>query len=70
MKTTAVHVERVNLGISNPADLKFIKELAARMGWSFEHEKHPGLDDAIADFKSGHTHRAKDVDSLMAQLLD
>ena len=39
------------------------------MGWTFEHTQRNGLDEAIEDFKEGHTHKAKNVDDLMAQLM-
>ena len=55
--------------VSNLSDLKFLKELANRMGPSFEHERRSGLDDAIDDLKAGRIHKAKDVDDLMAQLM-
>jgi len=48
---------------------RFLKELAKRMGWTFEHERRTELDEAIDDLKAGHVHKAKDVDDLMAQLL-
>ncbi len=69
MKTTAMHKETVRMGISSIADLNFLKELAKRMGWSFEHERRTGLDEAIDDLKSGRVHKAKDVDELMTQLM-
>ena len=69
MNTTALHKDTVRVGISSAADLKFLRELAKRMGWTFEHERRSGLDEAIDDFKAGHVHKAKDVDDLMAQLL-
>ena len=56
MKTTAMHKETVRMGISSVADLNFLKELAKRMGWSFEHERRTGLDEAIDDLKSGRVH--------------
>lgn len=69
MKTTAVHKEIVRMGISNVADLNFLKELAKRMGWSFEHERRTELDEAIDDLKTGRVHKAKNVDDLMEQLM-
>ena len=69
MNTTTIHKEMVKLGVSSVADLKFLKELAKRMGWSFEHERRTGLDEAIDDLKSGRVHKAKDVDELMTQLM-
>lgn len=69
MKTTAVHKEIVRMGISNVADLNFLKELAKRMGWSFEHECRTELDEAIDDLKAGRVHKAKNVDDLMEQLM-
>ena len=69
MNTTTIHKEMVKLGDSSVADLKFLKELAKRMGWTFEHTQRNGLDEAIEDFKAGHTHKAKNVDDLMAQLM-
>ncbi|APW33277.1 hypothetical protein BWX39_11480 [Prevotella intermedia ATCC 25611 = DSM 20706] len=69
MKTTAVHKEIVRMGISNVADLNFLKELAKRMGWSFEHERRTELDQAIDDLKAGRVHKAKNVDDLMEQLM-
>jgi len=69
MKTTAVHKEIVRMGISNVADLNFLKELANRMGWSFEHERRTELDEAIDDLKAGRVHKAKNVDDLMEQLM-
>lgn len=69
MGTTTIHKEVVRMEVSNLSDLKFLKELAKRMGWSFEHERRSGLDDAIDDLKAGRIHKAKDVDDLMAQLM-
>lgn len=69
MGTTTIHKEVVRMEVSNLSDLKFLKELAKRMGWSFEHERHSELDDAIDDLKAGRIHKAKDVDDLMAQLM-
>ena len=69
MGTYTIHKEVVRMEVSNLSDLKFLKELAKRMGWSFEHERRSGLDDAIDDLKAGRIHKAKDVDDLMAQLM-
>lgn len=69
METSTIHKEVVRMEVSNLSDLKFLKELAKRMGWSFEHERRSGLDDAIDDLKAGRIHKAKDVDDLMAQLM-
>ena len=69
MGTSTIHKEVVRMEVSNLSDLKFLKELAKRMGWSFEHERSSGLDDAIDDLKAGRIHKAKDVDDLMAQLM-
>lgn len=69
MGTTTIHKEVVRMEVSNLSDLKFLKELAKRMGWSFEHERRSELDDAIDDLKAGRIHKAKDVDDLMAQLM-
>ena len=69
MGTTTIHKEVVRMKVSNLSDLKFLKELAKRMGWSFEHERRTELDDAIDDLKAGRIHKAKDVDDLMAQLM-
>lgn len=69
MGTSTIHKEVVRMEVSNLSDLKFLKELAKRMGWSFEHERRSGLDEAIDDLKAGRIHKAKDVDDLMAQLM-
>lgn len=69
MNTTSMHKEIVRMGVSSMSDLRFLKELSKRMGWTFEHERRTGLDEAIDDLKSGRTHKAKDVDDLMSQLL-
>ncbi len=69
MNTTAMHKETVKMGVSSIADIKFLKNLAKRMGWTFEHERRTGLDEAIEDLKAGRVHKAKNVDELMAQLL-
>ena len=69
MGSSTIHKEVVRMEVSNLSDLKFLKELANRMGWSFEHERRSGLDDAIDDLKAGRIHKAKDVDDLMAQLM-
>lgn len=69
MNTTSMHKEIVRMGVSSISDLKFLKELSKRMGWAFEHERRTGLDEAIDDLKAGRTHKAKDVDDLMSQLL-
>lgn len=69
MGTSTIHKEVVRMEVSNLSDLKFLKELAKRMGWSFEHERRSELDDAIDDLKAGRIHKAKDVDDLMAQLM-
>ena len=69
MGTSTIHKEVVRMEVSNLSDLKFLKELAKRMGWSFEHERRSGLDEAIDDLKAGRIHNAKDVDDLMAQLM-
>ena len=69
MGTTTIHKEVVRMEVSNLSDLKFLKELAKRMGWSFEHERRTELDDAIDDLKAVRIHKAKDVDDLMAQLM-
>lgn len=69
MGTTTIHKEVVRMEVSNLSDLKFLKELAKRMGWSFKHERRTELDDAIDDLKAGRIHKAKDVDDLMAQLM-
>ncbi|MCH3982156.1 MAG: hypothetical protein LKE41_09710 [Prevotella sp.] len=69
MNTTSMHKQIVRMGVSSISDLKFLKELSKRMGWTFEHERRTGLDEAIDDLKAGRTHKAKDVDDLMSQLL-
>lgn len=69
MDTPALHRYVVKKGISNATDLKFLKELAKRMGWTFEHVRRTELDEAIDDLKTGRVHKAKDVDDLMAQLM-
>lgn len=69
MNNTSMHKEIVRMGVSSISDLKFLKELSKRMGWTFEHERRTGLDEAIDDLKAGRTHKAKDVDDLMSQLL-
>ena len=69
MNTTSMHKEIVRMGVSSMSDLRFLKELSKRMGWTFEHERRTGLDEAIDDLKLGRTHKAKDVDDLMSQLL-
>ena len=57
------------MGVSSISDIKFLKNLAKRMGWTFEHERRTELDEAIADLKAGRVHKTKNVDDLMAQLL-
>ena len=47
MDTPALHRYVVKMGISNATDLKFLKELAKRMGWTFEHVRRTELDEAI-----------------------
>lgn len=69
MKTTTIDKPTVRIGVSNMADLKFLKELAKRMGWTVEQEHRNGLDEAIEDLKAGCIHKAKNVDDLMAQLM-
>ena len=69
MNTTTVHKEMVKMGVSSISDIKFLKNLAKRMGWTFEYERRTELDEAIEDLKAGRVHKAKDVDDLMAQLL-
>lgn len=69
MGTTTIHKETVRMEVSSISDLKFLKDLAKRMGWKFEHERRTGLDEAIDDLKKGHVHKAKNVDDLMKQLL-
>ena len=69
MNTTTVHKEMVKMGVSSISDIKFLKNLAKRMGWTFEYERRTGLDETIEDLKAGRVHKAKDVDDLMAQLL-
>ena len=69
MNTTTVHKEIVKMGVSSISDIKFLKNLAKRMGWTFEYERRTGLDEAIEDLKAGRVHKTKDVDDLMAQLL-
>ena len=69
MSTTAIHKETVRMGVSNVSDINFLKELAKRMGWTFEHERRTGLDEAIEDLKAGRVHKAKNVDDLMEQLM-
>ena len=69
MNTSVIHPEVVRLRLSNSSDLRFLKELAQRMGWSFEREEMNGLDKSIEDLKAGHLHHAKDVDELMSQLM-
>jgi len=69
MATTAVNNETVRMKVSSASDIKFLKELAKRMGWTFEHERRNGLDEAIDDLKAGRIHKAKNVDDLMAQLM-
>ena len=69
MNTTTVHKEMGKMGVSSISDIKFLKNLGKRMGWTFEYERRTGLDEAIEDLKAGRVHKAKDVDDLMAQLL-
>ena len=69
MGATTIHKEMIKMGVSSLSDIKFLKELAKRMGWTFEYERRTGLDEAIEDLKAGRVHKAKDVDDLMAQLL-
>lgn len=68
MSTTTIHKETVRMGVSSISDIKFLKNLAKRMGWTFEYERRTGLDEAIEDLKAGRVHKAKNVDDLMAQL--
>lgn len=67
--STTIHKETITMGVSSISDIKFLKNLAKRMGWTFEHERRTGLDEAIEDLKAGHVHKAKDVKDLMAQLM-
>lgn len=67
--TTTIDKPTVRIGVSNMADLKFLKELAKRMGWTVEQKHRNGLDEAIEDLKAGRIHKAKNVDDLMAQLM-
>ena len=69
MSTKTIHTEIVRMGVSKVSELKFLENLAKRMGWTFERERRTGLDDAIDDFKAGRVHKAKDVNDLMAQLM-
>ena len=39
MNTTTVHKEMVKMGVSSISDIKFLKNLAKRMGWTFEYER-------------------------------
>ena len=69
MNTSAIHKEMVMMEVSSTSDIKFLKELAKRMGWTFKHERRTGLDEAIEDMKEGRVHKATSVDDLMKQLL-
>lgn len=69
MNATAIGKATVKVGVSSTADFKFLKELAKRMGWTFEQECRSGIDEAIDDLKAGSVHKAKDVDDLRTQLM-
>ena len=69
MDANALNMETVRMDVRNKADVKFLKELAQRMGWTFSKVKRNGLDEAIADYKAGRVHKAKNADDLMEQLM-
>lgn len=49
-------------------DLKIIRSLAKRLGWTVRIKKVSGLEKAIEDYKAGNIYEAKDVDDLMNQI--
>ncbi len=61
MNTVSIHKETIKMVVSSASDIKFLKNLAKRMGWTFEHESPTELDKAINDLKAGRVHKAKDV---------
>lgn len=66
MKTVTLETVRLDMP---KADIKILKELAKRMGWTLSTDKPAGLNEAIEDYKAGRVHKAKDTDDLMQQLL-
>jgi hypothetical protein len=53
------------------ADLKFIKSLAKRMGWTIKSskKKKTGIEKGLDDIKAGHLYHAENVDDLITQIL-
>ena len=52
MGATTIHKEMIKMGVSSLSDIKFLKELAKRIEWTFEYERRTGLDAAIEDLKA------------------
>lgn len=49
-------------------DLKLVKEVAKKFGWSLGRKKKCGLDEAIEDVKAGRVEEIKDIDEFFRKL--
>ena len=51
------------------ADLKFLRTLSQKMGWSVKCERKSGIEKGLEDVRSGRVYRAKNSEDLIKQIL-
>jgi len=58
----------VQLTVPN-VDLKILKDLAKKFGWTVKKQKKSSFEKALEDIEAGRVYEAKDVDDLFEQCL-
>ncbi len=61
-------IQHFSIAIPN-SDLKLLKSLVKRMGWTLHTDKKCGIDKALDDIEKGRVYKAKDADDLIKKIV-
>ena len=51
------------------ADIRFLRTLSRKMGWSVKRERKSGIEKGLEDIRAGRVYHAKDSEDLIKQIL-
>ncbi len=67
MQSTSI-IENVQLTLPN-ADIKFLRTLSKKMGWSLKIKRKSGIEKGLEDIRKGNVFHAKNSQDLINQIL-
>ena len=65
---TTVSTEKVLLTLPD-FDLKFLRAISKKMGWTFKLQKKSGIEKGLEDIRNGNVFHAKNSEDLIKQIL-